>query len=93
MKYFKISEGQLYSLLRNQINMMILENAGVDNWPGWEFAWCDFIEDEPENLIKSYRKENNLNTNDDLDIDDYIGWKIMDYINTLEEVKEEKENE
>ena len=88
MRYFKISESQLYSLLQDQINMMILENAGVDNWPGCEFAWCDFIDDEPKDLIEAYRKENNLDADDDFDIGDYIGWRVMDYINTLEEVKE-----
>ena len=87
MRYFKINEGQLYGLLRDQINMMILENAGVDNWPGCEFAWSDFIEDEPEDLIKSYRKENNLDADEDFDIDHYISWKVSKYMNTLEEVK------
>ena len=88
MKYFKICEGQLYGLLRDQINMMILENAGVDNWPGWEFAWDDFIEDEPKDLVKSYREENNLDTDEDFDIDNYISWKVSKYINALPEVKE-----
>ena len=93
MRYFKINEGQLYGLLRDQINMMILENAGVDNWPGWEFAWDDFIEEEPEDLIKSYREENNLDADEDFDIDNYISWKVSKYINALEEIKGEKENE
>ena len=93
MRYFKISEGQLFSLLWDQINMMVLENAGVDNWPGCEFAWCDFVEEEPQVLIKSYREKNNLDVDDDFDISDYIDWKTKNYINTLEEIKEEKENE
>lgn len=37
-KFYKISENELIDLLESEYMLLELQNAGVDNWPGYEEA-------------------------------------------------------
>jgi len=45
MKYYRVSEEDLKSLIRDSAELNHLESAGVDNWCGYSMRW-EMLEDE-----------------------------------------------
>lgn len=48
MKYYKLSEKQLRSLLEDSLELAVLHNAGVDNWCGYDDARSMYEEETGE---------------------------------------------
>ena len=45
MKYYKVSEKDLKSLIRDSATLNHLDCVGVDNWSGYSMRW-EMLEDE-----------------------------------------------
>jgi len=56
MKYYKISEDELLSLLKESRQLYSLERAGVDNWEGYDERW-EYLEDYEEPSLESIAEE------------------------------------
>ena len=56
MKYYKISESELLSLLKDSRELTGLEAAGVDNWGGVDFVE-ESLEDYPVPTLESIADE------------------------------------
>ena len=56
MKYYKISEVELLSLLKGSRELTGLENAGVDNWGGCDMV-SECLEDYPKPTLESIAEE------------------------------------
>lgn len=48
MKYYKLSEHELRLLLEANERLLLLEEAGVDNWQGRDYAYERLLEEYPE---------------------------------------------
>ena len=52
MKYYKVSEDKLKELITHEWELLELENAGVDNWGGYEETE-EILEEEVNKYIES----------------------------------------
>lgn len=59
MKQYVINEDRLIQLLEEEDKLYLLECAGVDNWPGYDFAFEDREELDIEKTLKEEFKEDN----------------------------------
>jgi hypothetical protein len=61
IKYYKIEEQELLSLLSDRRELTALQGAGVDNWDGYDYA-MDFLSDQDkttaEDLPNMYEEAN-----------------------------------
>ena len=57
MKQYIINEDRLTQLLEEEDKLYLLECAGVDNWPGYDFAFEDREELDIEKTLKEDNKE------------------------------------
>lgn len=72
MKYYRISENELESLLRDSHYLRALESGGVDNW-GW---YGESIYDYKQEMIQEY----NLKVEDDyIDMDEFVEEDLKKY--------------
>ena len=57
MKQYVINEDRLIQLLEEEDKLYLLECAGVDNWPGYGFAFEDREELDIEKTLKEEFEE------------------------------------